>query len=105
MKRLDGDGVLDLYRAYNGPDAMRMAFDSDFGAALAEPSPQHYGRYYTGWWETRNLRMVANIRAAMAAQPGARALVIVGASHKGYFEAYLNMMHDIRLVDAEAVLR
>ena len=41
----------------------------------------------------------------MAAQPGARALVIVGASHKGYFEAYLNMMHDIRLVDAEAVLR
>ena len=105
MKRLDGDGVLALYRAYNSPEAMRMAFDSDFGAALAEPSPQHYGRYYTGWWETRNLRMVANIRAAMAAQPGARALVIVGASHKGYFEAYLNMMHDIRLVDAEAVLR
>lgn len=98
-------GLLDMYRALNAPDAPMLAYRSDFGAALAEPSPRHYGRYYTGWWETRNLRMVANIRAAMAAQPGARALVIVGASHKGYFEAYLNMMHDIRLVDAEAVLR
>jgi hypothetical protein len=103
--KLDGEGVLALYRSYNDPATMRMAFDSDFGAALADTSPQQYGRRYTGWWETRNLRMVANIRAAMAVQPGARTLAIVGASHKGYFEAYLNMMHDVRLVDAEAILR
>ena len=103
--KLDGPGLLNLYRAYNGAAAMRMAFDSDFGAALADATPQHYGRRYVGWWETRNLRMVANIRAAMAAQPGARALSIVGASHKGYFEAYLDKMHDVRLVDAEAILK
>lgn len=103
--KLDSDGVMAIYRNYNSPAAMRMAFDSDFGAALADATPQNYGRRYTGWWETRNLRMVANIRAAMAERPGARALVIVGASHKGYFEAYLGMMHDIRLVDAEAVLK
>ncbi|WP_260580564.1 DUF5694 domain-containing protein [Sphingopyxis sp. PET50] len=102
--KLDGDGVMAIYRSYNSPAAMRMAFDSDFGAALADATPQNYGRRYTGWWETRNLRMVANIRAAMAERPGARTLVIVGASHKGYFETYLGMMHDIRLVDAEAVL-
>lgn len=103
--KLDGDGVLNLYRAYNDPAAMRQAFDSDFGAALADATPQNYGRRYTGWWETRNLRMVANIRAAMARQPGARTLAIVGASHKGYFEAYLNMMHDVRLVDAATLLK
>lgn len=103
--KLDGEGVLALYRDYNSPAAMRLAFDSDFGAALADATPQNYGRRYTGWWETRNLRMVANIRAAMAAHPGARTLSIVGASHKGYFEAYLNMMHDIRLVDAEIILK
>ncbi|HEY0594293.1 DUF5694 domain-containing protein [Sphingopyxis sp.] len=103
--KLDGEGVLVLYRNYNDPATMRMAFDSDFGAALADTSPQQYGRRYTGWWETRNLRMVANIRAAMAVRPGARTLAIVGASHKGYFEAYLGMMHDVRLVDAEAVLK
>lgn len=104
-KKLDGEGILALYRAYNDPAAMRMAFDSDFGAALADATPQNYGRRYAGWWETRNLRMVANIRAAMAAQPGTRTLAIVGASHKGYFEAYLNMMHDVVVIDAATILK
>ena len=31
-------------------------------------------------------------------------LAIVGASHKGYYEAYLNQMHDVMLVDAAVVL-
>lgn len=103
--RLDGEGVLALYRDYNRPETAQVAFDSDFGAALADPSPEGYGRRYVGWWEARNLRMVANIRAAIAAQPGSRTLSIVGVSHKGYFEAYLHRMHDIRLVDAETVLQ
>jgi hypothetical protein len=58
-----------------------------------------------GYWETRNLRMVANIREVLGQRPGTRLLAIVGASHKGYYEAYLNMMHDVQLVDAEEVLR
>jgi hypothetical protein len=49
--------------------------------------------------------MASNIRDAIAAQPGGRTLVIVGASHKGYLEAYLNQMHDVRIVDALQVLR
>lgn len=101
----DGEGMLAIYRYYNRPATMRLAYDSDFGAALSDATPQNYGRRYAGWWETRNLRMVANIRAAMTAQPGTRTLAIVGASHKGYFEAYLNMMHDVRLVDAETILK
>jgi hypothetical protein len=36
---------------------------------------------------------------------GTRLLAIVGASHKPYCEAYLNLMHDLQLVDAEEVLR
>lgn len=103
--RLDGEGMLAIYRFYNRPATARIAFATDFGAALADASSQNYGRRYAGWWETRNLRMVANIRTAMTTQPGARTLAIVGASHKGYFEAYLNMMHDVRLVDAETILK
>jgi len=49
--------------------------------------------------------MIANIRATFATRPGARVLSIVGASHKGYFEAYLDMMSDVRRVDAQALLR
>ena len=99
------DGVLNLYRAYNSADAQMMAFKGDFGATLVEPSPQGFGRRYLGYWETRNLRMVGNIRDVLGQHPGMRMLAIVGASHKGYYEAYLNQMHDVRLVSADAVLR
>ena len=98
-------GMLAMYRAYNAPTQALRVFQSDFGAALAEPSQQGYGRGYVAYWETRNLRMVANIRDVIGRAPGTRLLAIVGASHKGYFEAYLNQMHDVRLVDAGPILK
>ncbi|WP_229217306.1 DUF5694 domain-containing protein [Massilia forsythiae] len=100
----DAEGVLALYRALNDPAQARLVYDSDFGAALEEPSPQQFGRGYLGYWETRNLRMAANIREAIGFQPGSRTLVIVGASHKWYLEAYLNQMHDVRIVPSARVL-
>ena len=98
-------GVLGLYRGYNAHGSARMIFESDFGAALGEPSPQAFGRQYVAYWETRNLRMAANIRDMMQEKPGERALLIVGASHKGYLEAYLNQMHDLTIKDVDLVLR
>lgn len=98
------DGVLALYRAYNAPGEGRVVFDSDFGAALNEPSPQRFGRRYVGYWETRNLRMASNIRAVLEAQPGTRMLVVVGAAHKGYLEGYLHQMHDVRIADTAPLL-
>ena len=82
-----------------------MAFEADFGAVLEEQSPQRFGRQYLGAWETRNLRMAANIRDALTPKPGSRMLVVVGASHKGYLEAYLHQMHDVRVVDTATVLK
>lgn len=99
------DGVLALYRAINAPSMARLAFDSDFGAALEEPSVDRFGRQYVGYWETRNLRMASNIRDMLGSRPGIRALVIVGASHKPYLDAYLNQSHDIRIEDVLPVLR
>jgi len=99
------DGLLEIYRTLNAPDQGLLVFKSDFGAALEDPSPQAFGRGYVGYWETRNLRMTANIRDVLGSKPGSRALVIVGASHKAYLESYLNQMHDMRIVDAEKVLR
>jgi hypothetical protein len=99
------DDMLALYHHYNAPGQAKLIFTSDFGAALNEPSPQHFGRNYLGYWETRNLRMAANIRDALGRKPGMRMLVVVGASHKGYLEAYLHQMHDVRLVDAMPLLQ
>lgn len=98
------EGILAMYRAYNERSQAGLVFKSDFGAALEEPSPQHFGRGYVAYWETRNLRMASNIREAIA-RPGIRTLVIVGASHKAYLEAYLNQMHDVRIVSTDDVLR
>jgi hypothetical protein len=93
------DGLLAMYRAYNSPSFSALKYRSDFGAALAEASPEGYGRRYVAYWETRNLRMVANMREVLGRQPGTRMLAIVGASHKGYYEAYLAQMRDLTLVD------
>ena len=84
---------------------MQMAFvENDFGRALTMPPPDLFGRHYVAWYEARNLRMVANIRAVMANRPGGRILNIVGASHKAYYEACLDQMSDVELVDIETVL-
>ncbi len=99
------DGLLEIYRAFNAPKRALLVFKNDFGAALEEPSPQAFGRGYVGYWETRNLRMAANIRNVMGRKSGSRVLVIVGASHKAYLESYLNQMHDMRIVDAEKALQ
>lgn len=99
-----GSGILALYRAYNDPGLAQLIYDSDFGAALSDTSPQGYGRRYVGAWEVRNLRMVANIRSVLAAHPGKRLLTVVGASHKPYFEAYLSMMHDVKIIPADTIL-
>ena len=98
-------GVLAAYRGYNAPEHAQLVYESDFGAALTDISPQQFGRQYVGYWETRNLRMAANIRDAMALAPGKRTLVIVGLSHKWYLEAYLDQMHDLHLADSAAILR
>jgi hypothetical protein len=101
----DGQAVLDFYRYMNAPTTQQATVAADFGAAARQETPGLHGRQYLAWWETRNLRMVANIRAAFGDRPGARVLAIVGSSHKPYFDAYLEMMQDVVLVDAEQVLK
>ena len=101
----DGATMIDFYRFMNAPRIQRAFIKGDYHWAMNTASPELYGRQYVAWWETRNLRMVANIRAAFGNRPGARVLNIVGASHKPYYDAYLDMMSDVKLVDAEAVLK
>lgn len=98
------DGVLAMYRYLQAPETQRAFVETDFMAALALPSTELHGRQYLAWNETRNLRMVANVRAAFGNRPGARVLNIVGASHKAYYDAYLDQMSDVVLVDTAALL-
>jgi hypothetical protein len=100
-----GGDMLALYRFVNHPDVLRAVIDADFAAALQDPSTPHYGQLYVAGWETRNLRMVANIRAAFREQPGARVLSVVGSSHKPWFDGLLGQMQGVDIIDAEQVLK
>lgn len=100
----DGD-ILKHYRTVNSTRYLKASIEGDFGAALKDPSDAHWGRHYVAWWETRNLRMVANIRSAIGNRPGARVLSIVGSSHKAYFDAYLGMMHDVKVLETAPFLK
>ncbi len=100
-----GADVLTFYRFINKPATQREYVTVDYRRAMNTPSPENYGRQYLAWWEIRNLRMVSNIRSAFGNKPGGRVLNIVGASHKPYYDAYLTMMSDVKLADAEAILK
>lgn len=97
--------VLATYRMLNSPRAGRIDADGQWLNMINRPSPNLVGRSRVAAWETRNLRMAANIREVSARHPGGRILVIVGSAHKPWFDAYLGMMTDVRIVDAQRVLR
>ena len=101
----DGETLLGLYRDLNAPGGQDEQILADFGGALVLPSKGYYGRVYVGWWDVRNLRMVANARAAFARSPGARVLNVVGSSHKPWYDLLFATMRDVQVVDAAAVLR
>ncbi len=97
--------ALATYRMLNRPATGRLDSDGQWLTMIDRASPNHVGRARVAYWEARNLRQVAHIREVTARYPGRRVLVIVGSGHKPWFDAYLDMMSDVELVDAARVLR
>jgi hypothetical protein len=100
-----GDEALATYRMLNSAAIGRFDADSQWLNMINRVSPNRVGRSRVAAWETRNLRMSANIRELAARHSGGRVLVITGSAHKPWLDAYLSMMTDVRIVDAGAVLR
>jgi hypothetical protein len=101
---LNGGDVFAFYRWVNDPKTLAGQMRADFAAAAADRSAEATGRRYLAYWETRNLRMVANMRFAFGDRPGARVLALVGSSHKPYFERYFATQSDVRIVDIRNLL-
>lgn len=97
--------ALATYRMLNSPAAGRIDADGQWLNMINRGSPHDVGRARVAAWEVRNLRMAANIREMTAQHPGGRFLVIVGSAHKPWLDAYLSMMSDVRVIDAQTVLR
>lgn len=103
--KLTGGDLVGAYRDYNNSANGIRRMDCDMKLAMNDDEQEQYGRKYTMAWEARNLRMVSMIVAAAANEPGGKVLSIVGASHKPYFEAYLDQMHDIEVISTNEVLK
>ena len=101
--KLIGGDVLGAYREFNDVDFQRIRMSCDWKRTMNDAEPEAYGRKYTMGWQARNLRMTALIMTAATTEPGGRVLSIVGASHKPYFEAYLDQMHDVEIVSTDTV--
>lgn len=95
--------VLEWYSSINSVEEARRAVAGDFAAAAGAQVPGNTGRKYLAYWETRNMRMVANIRETIGA--GSKVLAIVGSSHKAYYERYLGVSSDLSIVDIRPLLR
>lgn len=102
---VDSPSLLRMIRHLNDPAVLSSQIQGDFGGALSDPRAAPYGRHYAAWWDVRNLRMVANIRAAMVEHPGARVLNIVGASHRPWYDGWMRQMSDVELVPVAPYLR
>ncbi|PZO01698.1 MAG: hypothetical protein DCF28_09630 [Alphaproteobacteria bacterium] len=60
------EGLLRTFRFNNLPSTQIGQAHAEMGGALAHPSPDMPARRYVAWWEVRNQRMAANIRASFA---------------------------------------
>lgn len=99
--------AMDTFRMLNAnaPDHTDAGLlDLYMRALLSHPKENAAGRTQIATLETRNLRQVANIREVASHYPGKRILVIIGASHKPWFQAYLSKLSDVELVDTEQAL-
>jgi len=104
-QKLAGRGdMLALYRYINTPESLRANAEMNIVGPMQSASPQRYPQMWVGGWETRNLRMVANIRETFRERPGARVLVIVGMAHKPWFDAWLGQLQGVDIVDVAQVL-
>ncbi len=97
------DRVLPAFRALNSPAFGRLDAQAQWLSLQQSPSMGAIGRQRVAAWEAQNLRMATTIREVTAAMPGGKALLVVGAAHKPFLEAYLRAMTDIEIVSVPAM--
>jgi hypothetical protein len=77
--------------------------DAQWGVFLRTHFASGADRGRLGLWENRNLKIAARIRAVAALHPGGRVLVVYGAAHRPFLEAYLARTIDVEVVGFESL--
>lgn len=98
------DRVMPFFRTLNSPTFGRLDAQAQWLSLQQTPSMGAVGRQRVAAWEAQNLHMATGVREVTAPTPGGKALLIVGAAHKAFIEAYLRSMTDIEIVSVPAML-
>ncbi|MGI4741238.1 MAG: DUF5694 domain-containing protein [Janthinobacterium lividum] len=104
LKLATAADVLPVLKWKNSPRFAALDADAQWLSLLRSEQMGRVGRQRVAAWEAQNLRMAVIIREATAPLAGGRALLIVGAAHKSFIEAYLRTFTDIELVSVPAML-
>lgn len=89
----------EINRATSQADDVNLQWRFFFETRL----PSGLDRARVAMWEERNLGIAANVRKMTAFIPGGRALVVIGASHKPFLDAYLSCAMDVSVVHLEEI--
>ena len=98
--------LLPFYLALNDPAEQERNLDLEWRLFFRTRLSSGLDRVRVALWEVRNLAMAEHVRRVTAPVPGGRVLVVVGASHKPFLDAYLSCGMDVEIVQlAEIVER
>ncbi|MDJ0364366.1 DUF5694 domain-containing protein [Hymenobacter sp. H14-R3] len=104
MKMATAAEVMPVLKWKNSPRFAELDADAQWFSMLRSEKMGRVGRQQVAAWEAQNLRMAVAMREATAPVPGGRALLIVGAAHKPFLEAYLRTFTDVELVSVPDLL-
>jgi hypothetical protein len=97
--------LLPLYFELNAPAMLDADVRGQWHVFFRTRLPSGSDRARVALWESRNLRIAANLRAAAALDHGRRVLVLIGAAHKPFLDRYLEGMMDVRVVHLADLLQ
>ena len=89
--------LLPLYRWFNSTEYSGLVLDEEWRLFVDRDLPRGPGQARIDLWDMRNLAMVSNVLRVVSRHPGERVLVIVGASHKPFFDDYLGRSIGVRV--------
>lgn len=104
LKLASAAEVMPMMKWKNSTRFAELDAEAQWLSMLGSEKIGRVGRQRVAAWEAQNLRMAVAIREATAPIAGGRALLIVGAAHKPFIEAYLRTFTDVELVSVPAML-